>query len=261
MPGCGAAGRRVRLPGPSSEREVGLEAGVADRRRVHAVDLDALAEASPATAPSIAIRWSPWESIVPPRRPPVPVDHEAVLGRLDLAAERVQGGGHGRDPVGLLAAQLRGVADRRRPLGEAGGRATSGSSSIASGTSAPPTSVRARAAPSARRRRRRRLSARCSPFGSTSISAPIRSRIASKPVAGRVEPDLVEDHLAAGDEQARRRGRRRPRRSRRERRSSPARGCVGRARPTTVLARRASTCGAGGGRACARCGRGSAAAR
>ena len=78
-------------------------------------------EARPATAPSIAIRWSPWESIAPPRRPPAPSIDHPVLGRLDPAAERVQGVGHRRDPVGLLAAQLGGVADRRRPLGEAGG--------------------------------------------------------------------------------------------------------------------------------------------
>ncbi len=58
---------------------------------------------------------------MPPRRPPVPVDDHPVGGRLDLAAERSQRRAHGLDPVGLLAAQLGGIADRRRPLGEAGG--------------------------------------------------------------------------------------------------------------------------------------------
>ena len=51
----------------------------------------------------------------------VSLDPHPVLGRLDLAAERGQRLGDGGDPVDLLAAQLGGVADRRRSLGEAGG--------------------------------------------------------------------------------------------------------------------------------------------
>src|SRR3954451_3177128 len=55
-----------------------------------------------------------------PPRPAGPLDHHPVRRRLDLAAERTQRRGHGLDPVRLLAPQLLGVADRRRPLGEAG---------------------------------------------------------------------------------------------------------------------------------------------
>ena len=67
------------------------------------------------------MRWSPWESIAPPRRPPVPVITMPSAVASTCAAERVQGVADGGDPVGLLAAQLGGVADRRRALGEAGG--------------------------------------------------------------------------------------------------------------------------------------------
>ena len=63
-------------------------------------------QARPATAPSIARRWSPWAAIVPPRRPPVPLDDEAVVGGLDVGAEAAQAVDDGRDPVGLLDAQL-----------------------------------------------------------------------------------------------------------------------------------------------------------
>ena len=45
-------------------------------------------EASPATAPSIARRWSPWEAMRPPRRPPVPVTTKPSSVASMLGAER-----------------------------------------------------------------------------------------------------------------------------------------------------------------------------
>ena len=76
-------------------------------------------EARPATAPSIARRWSPWEAITPPRRPPVPWTTKPSGGRLDLGAEAAEAVDDGLDPVGLLEAQLGGAAHHRLALGEA----------------------------------------------------------------------------------------------------------------------------------------------
>ena len=130
------AGRRS-----SQRREVLEEARVGDRRRLHAVDLDALARARPATAPSIARRWSPRESIVPPAQAAGAAHDEAVVGRLDVAAERRSGRRRPRDAVGLLEAQLPRAADDVSPSAKQPSSATSGSSSIASGTSSASTIV------------------------------------------------------------------------------------------------------------------------
>ena len=65
------------------------------------------------------MRWSPWASIVPPRRPPPPRTDEAVLGRLDVGAEPAQALDHAGDAVGLLHAQLLRAAHDRLALGEA----------------------------------------------------------------------------------------------------------------------------------------------
>ena len=128
------------------------------------------------------------------------------------------------------------------PSAKQAARATRGSSSIASGTSAPPTSVAC-----SRRRRTRRSPTGSPPTstpGATSISAPIRSRIVSRPVRVGLSADSFQLDLAAGDQQPRRRGRRRPRRCRRGRRSRPARGAR-RARSTTASPSRLDV-GAGG---------------
>ena len=76
-------------------------------------------EAMPAIAPIIARRWSPWDSITPPRRPPVPVTTKPSGRRLDLAAEAAQALDDRGDPVGLLEPQLLCAADHRLALGEA----------------------------------------------------------------------------------------------------------------------------------------------
>ena len=75
--------------------------------------------ASPATAPSIASRWSPWACSVPPRRPPVPrtTKPSSVASRSPPSAREPVD--DGRDPVGLLDAQLGRALDDGLPLGEA----------------------------------------------------------------------------------------------------------------------------------------------
>ena len=68
------------------------------------------------------MRWSPCESIGAARaghRWPSITIPSAVGSTLPPSAFSAIG--HGGDPVGLLAAQLGRVADRRRPLGKAGG--------------------------------------------------------------------------------------------------------------------------------------------
>ena len=70
-------------------------------------------------APSIARRWSPRESIAPPRRPPVPRTTKPSSRRLEVAAEAAQPVDDRRDPVGLLEPQLLRAADDRLALGEA----------------------------------------------------------------------------------------------------------------------------------------------
>ena len=64
-------------------------------------------ETRPATAPSIAILWSPRASTEPPREPGRhAADGEAVRRRADVGAEPSQPVDDGLDPVGLLRAQL-----------------------------------------------------------------------------------------------------------------------------------------------------------
>ena len=72
------AGRRpplepgVELVSSDEARQVRPEARVADPGGIEPGDLDPSADARPAIAPSIARRWSPTESSVPPRSPPPP---------------------------------------------------------------------------------------------------------------------------------------------------------------------------------------------
>ncbi len=124
---------------------------------------------------------------MPPRRPPVPsIAIPSSVGST-VAAERRQRRGHGLDPVGLLAPQLLGVADRRRPLGEAGGEGDQrqlvdrqrdlGAADLGGLQRA---GADAQASPSARRRSR--LPAR------PRSRAPIRSRIVSRPVRVGLTP-------------------------------------------------------------------------
>ena len=145
----------------AERREVALEAGVADRRRRRSRATSTPSrEASPATAPSIARRWSPAASSAPPRSPPVPVDREAVVGRLDLGAER---------------------ARARRPRSRSG-----------------PTPCGA--APRRRRRpsRRRRSSRRARPAAARRSPAGPRRRRPGSPCSGPERATIVADRLAAG---------------------------------------------------------------
>ena len=75
-------------------------------------------DARPATAPSIASRWSPAASSAPPSEPARALHHEAVGRRLDPRPEAAQPLDDRRDPVGLLATQLLGAVHRRAPLGK-----------------------------------------------------------------------------------------------------------------------------------------------
>ena len=71
--------------------------------------------ATPATAPSIAIRWSPRASIRPPfGRVGTPVTSKPSVVRLGAEAERPQRVDQRLDPVGLLEPQLLGAAHAAR---------------------------------------------------------------------------------------------------------------------------------------------------
>ena len=116
-------------------------------------------------------------------------DDQPVLGRLDLASERGQRLAHGRDPVALLAAQLRRVADRRLALGEAGGerdqrQLVDRERYLGAAGLGPPQLCRRDAQRAARlgRRARRRLDL---------DAAPIRPRISSRPVRVGLSPTPV----------------------------------------------------------------------
>ena len=56
-------------------------------------------EASPATAPSSASRWSPWASSDAAAQAAAASHHEPVGRRLDVGAEPAQAVDDGRDPV------------------------------------------------------------------------------------------------------------------------------------------------------------------
>ena len=183
-PSTGAAGY-------SERPEVLLEARIGDRGGLHADHLHAFVEASPATAPSIAMRWSPCASIVPPRSgEPSPRTTKPSGGRLDVRAEAAQPLHHGRDTVGFLEAELLGalhdglalgvraeqrhqrqLVDRERYL-------------VWLDHGAP------RAAPRPRRARRPARSSASVPGSSRSptITAPIRSAIRRKPVRVQLSP-------------------------------------------------------------------------
>ena len=64
-----------------------------------------------ATANAIAMRWSPWLSIVPPRWRHL--DADAVGQEFVAHAEAVEAFGHHREAIGFLHAQLPGAAQLR----------------------------------------------------------------------------------------------------------------------------------------------------
>ena len=91
-------------------------------------------DARPATAPSIARRWSPWEAIVPAAQAAGARDDEAVVGGLD---GRRRGRAGPSTTVAIRSDSLsRSSAAPRTtvsPSAKQPSSATSGSSSIASG--------------------------------------------------------------------------------------------------------------------------------
>ena len=240
--------------------EVGLEAGVADRGGVHADDLDALArgEAGDGAEHRDAVVAVGVDRAA--AQAAGALDHHPVRGRLDLAAERAAGPSV---TVSIRSDSLRRSSAASRivvvPSAKQAARATSGSSSIASGISAPPTSVAAQRAERTTRRSRDRLAAALAARARPRSAAPIRSRIVSRPVRVGLRPTPSEHDLAAGDQ-------------RRGDDEEGGRGEVGgdddpaglerarRAAITTASPSRRDL-GARPRRASARCGRGSAAAR
>ena len=247
--------------------QIPLEARVADRDRLEAVDLDALLEARPAIAPTIARRWSPRGVELAAAQAARPADHEAVGPRLDRRRPR---------PARPSTTPRSGptpwpAAPRRRsttvsPSAKQPSRATSGSSSIAAGTSSAVISVAA-AAPRCARAGSRSAPARARGSRRTVIAPPPRApahldpharedREQADPVA--VDADLAQLDLAARDDQ-------------RRREEEGGRGEVARHRHVARLQalgrrRRSARRPRGGSRrpsrrASARCGRGSRAAR
>ena len=179
------------------------ERRVGDRR-----GLEALAprrpsrEAMPATAPSIAMRWSPAR---------VDACRRAALRRLrprnrpGAASIRAPSPRRPSTTVVTRSDSLRRSSSAPRtivvPSAKAPSSATSGSSSIASGTSSGSTSV-----PRSRAERTTRSATGSPPASrarSTSTSPPIRSSTRRKPGPGRVHAHSAQPHLRAGDERRR----------------------------------------------------------
>ena len=138
---------------------------------------------------------------MPPRRPPVPCDDEAVARRLDLGAEPAQPLDDGGDPVGLLDAQLLGAADhRRRP------RRSSRAARRAAARRSPagPRRPRPRCPRAGRGRRRGRRRARATlgvPAGSSSparSARPCARGCAGSPVRVQLTPTLPQHDREPG---------------------------------------------------------------
>ena len=160
----------------------------------------------PATAPSIARRWSPWAGIVPPRRPPVPRTTKPS-SVASMSAPRP------RRPSTTVA--IRSDSLRRSscapvttvsPSAKQPSRATSGSSSIASGTSCGSTVVPT-SGPEATSSSQTGSSSGISPgrggSRSPTTTAPIRSAIRTKPGAGPVRAHVGDDDPRALDQDRR----------------------------------------------------------
>ena len=196
-------GQRVGAQRAREGGKVSLEAGIADRRGVHPLDLDPLArgEAGNRTEhryPVVAVRVDRAATqAAPPPRSRIPSSLVSTLAPSAVSAS-LDGG----DPVTLLAAQLGRVADRRLALGEAGRERNQ-------------RQLVDRQRDRRRRRPRSRAAARGGrggrPLGSPPRSLfgldldlgphPLEDR--EQAGAGRVEADSGEGDLAAGDEQRR----------------------------------------------------------
>ena len=106
---------------------------------------------------------------------------------------------HGGDPVRFLVTKLFGPGDDRFALGEAAKQRDQRSSSIASGTSPPPTRVASRGP----------WRAVIAPHGSPPGALPLLDlerrphpvQVTEQPDPGRVEADALDPDLAAGHEQ------------------------------------------------------------
>ena len=224
------------------------------------------ARPGPATAPSIARRWSPCASIAPPRSPPVPRDDEAVLGRLDVGAER-RAGRRRRAAIrsdsltrsspraaddGLALGEAaeqrdqRQLVDRQRDL--VGARPSVPTERRRAATSSSPTG-------SSAGDRRRGSSRSPSDDRAHALERSGGSRCASSST-----PTSLEHDPRAGHEHGRRGDGTRPRTGRRARATSSSSSSSLRGDAITCAPSRAIA-DAGARRASARCGRGSAPAR
>ena len=220
-------------------------------------------QARPATAPSIARRWSPC-GVDPAAAQAAGAAHgEAVGGRLDVGAEPAQAVDDGGDPVGLLTRSSSAPRDDRLALGEAAEQRDQRQlvdrqrHLVGLDARAAQRAVRdVELARPARVGARRRRAASSSP---TQRPRPSAARIRRKPTRVQLAAMPRDREPRARDEHARRRRGRRPTRGRRGRRSRPAR--ARRRRPTVTRSPSRRDAGAGARRASARCGRGSARAR
>ena len=190
-------------------------------------------EARPATAPSIARRWSPRESSVPPRSPPAPLDDEAVLA-LPRSPPRRRGARRPRsrsDPTPCAGAPR---PRRRRPaLGEAAQEGHQGQLVDRHGHLVGVDARRDERAV-AGDDRPARLAAIVGVLldldrGAHPVEDPQQAH------AGRIQPDAFEPHRAARHDRRRDQRGRPPRRSRRGLESGPrSRRSAGRDRDPRV---------------------------
>ena len=124
---------------------------------------------------------------MPPRRPPVPsITIPSAVGSTSPPSAR-RAVADGRDPVGLLAPQLVRVADRRRPLGEAGGEGDQ-RQLVDRQRDLGAADLGAAQRPRRDAQVADRLAALLALRGRPRSSAPIRSRIASRPVRVGLRP-------------------------------------------------------------------------
>ena len=150
-------------------------------------------------------------------------DHEAVLGRLDVGAEAAQAVDDGGDAVGLLDPQLvRAPRTTVSPSAKQPSSATSGSSSIASGTSSALDHACRPAAPARDLEVGDRLAVGgCASAGSSSVAdddrRPCARGSAGSRIARPVDADVLDARAASRGRARRRRRGTRPRTGRRGR--------------------------------------------
>src|SRR5947209_7882753 len=163
-------------------------------------------EASPATAPSMARRWSPAQSRSPPRSPPVP----ETTKPSSCASIRAPSPRRPSTTPAMRSDSLTRSSPAPRttvsPSAKQPSSATSGSSSISNGTSSGPTSVATNgAAATSRSLSGSRSGAACSGDStSPSTMPPMRSITRSRPQRVQLTPTpCTSSRDQAGEQQAR----------------------------------------------------------